>query len=248
MAEATGTGSEASDHASHTRTVSERPDEAPRARVLRNARVARRVHAGTYLTTALLLLSGLAVMGEGRAAVANLIGGHVAAARWHRWVGYALIGAGLVIPMVRWRAAVGFLAESVRFRPSDIRWFQSYPRFVLRPSHHAPARHEGHFDPGQRVLNCAIVLAFVALASTGVVMSFPEAVIPSVFGWSLRIHRAATWLLVASVAGHLLVATGLLSAYRGVWRAMHRDGRVPADLAAKLWPAWAEARHQPNSR
>lgn len=218
------------------------------SRVLRNAAGPRRIHAGTYLATVFLLLSGIAVAGEGHPVLANLLGGHVAAAEWHRWVGYALIGAGLVIPVVRWRAAVGLLAESVRFRPSDIGWFQSYPRFVLRPSHHAPARHEGHFDPGQRVLNCIILAAFAALAATGVVMSFPQAVIPSVFGWSLRIHRAVTWLLVASVAGHLLVATGVLSAYRGVWRAMHRDGRVPADLAAKLWPAWAQARQRPKSR
>lgn len=204
------------------------------------------MHGGVYLATAFLLLSGVAVGGEGHPAVADLIGGHVAAAAWHRWVGYGLIGLGLLIPLMRPGAAGRFLAESIRFRPSDVRWFAKYPRFVLRPSRHDPERHEGHFDPGQRVLNCVILLAFTALGATGMVMSFPEAVTPTAFAWSLRIHRAATWVLVGSVAGHVLVASGVLAAYRGVWRAMHWDGRVPTGLAAKLWPAWAEAQEARN--
>jgi len=211
-------------------------------RLLRNAPPARRLHAGIYLTTAFLLYSGVAVAGEGRPALENAIGGHVAAAVSHRWVGYALIGTGLAVLALRSRAARRFLLESVRFRPADLLWFTTYPLFLLRPSRHAPARHEGHFDPGQRVLNCVILLSFTILAVTGIVMSFPEAVTPAAFGWSLRIHKAATWVLAGSVGGHVLVASGILPAYRGVWRAMHGGGRVPAGLARRLWPRWAEDR------
>ncbi len=213
-------------------------------RLVRNAPPARRLHAGTYLTTAFLLYSGIAVAGEGRPGLANPIGGHVAAAISHRWVGFALIGAGLVVPTVRPGAALRFLAESVRFRLPDVRWFATYPLFLMRPGRHAPAPHDGHFDPGQRILNCVIIASFAALSVTGIVMSFPAAVTPGAFGLSLRIHRAATWVLGASVAGHVVVASGILSAYRGVWRAMHRDGGVPAGLARRLWPRWAEERER----
>lgn len=48
--------------------------------LLRNARAPRRMHGGVYLATAFLLLSGVAVGGEGHPAVADLIGGHVVAA------------------------------------------------------------------------------------------------------------------------------------------------------------------------
>jgi hypothetical protein len=42
------------------------------------------------------------------------------------------------------------------------------------------------------------------------------------------------------LAGHLLVAIGVLPGYRGVWRAMHLAGRVPVATARRIWPGWAE--------
>jgi formate dehydrogenase subunit gamma len=110
---------------------------------------------------------------------------------------------------------------------------------VLRPSRNAPAPHEGHFDPGQRLFNLAAGAALLALSATGLLMSFPRAFVPAVFAWSLRVHRVATWWLLAAVAGHVLVASGVLRAYRGAWRAMHGGGRVPRELAERLWPSWA---------
>lgn len=206
--------------------------------LLRNARSPRRIHAGMYVATAFLFFSGISVTGEGHPVLADLIGGHVAAAGWHRWVGFGLIGAGLLLPVLRPRAAFRFFAESVRFHLSDLRWSASYPGFVFR--RHDPARHEGHFDPGQRVLNCLILLSFAALSVTGIIMSVPERVTPAAFAVSFNIHVVATVVLAALVAGHVLVASGLLPAYRGVWRAMHGGGRVSPDLARRLWPVWAE--------
>jgi cytochrome b subunit of formate dehydrogenase len=219
-------------------------------RVLRNGPGARRFHSGVYLITGFLMFSGLSLLGEGAPGLEALLGGHVAAAHWHRWIGFALIGLALLVMAFRPRASSRFLGNSVRFRRSEIAWFTTYPRFVLRPSRHSPARHDGHFDPGQRVMNVVIVLSFVVLSATGILLSFPQAFTPTAFAWSLRVHKFATWVLIAAVAGHVLVATGVLRAYRGVWRAMHRDGRVPAPLAHRLWPAWAEREvaGKPSSR
>ncbi len=209
-------------------------------RLLRNRPAARRLHAGLYLLTLALLASGIAVLGEGIRPLERVFGGHVASARTHRWLGYALVAAAGLIGVGRPRAALRFLAESGRIRRSELRWFVSYPGFVLRPSRNRPARHEGHFDPGQRLFNLVVLGALLALSATGLLMSFPRAFVPAVFAWSLRVHRAATWALGVAVAGHVLVASGALRAYRGAWRAMHGGGLVPRSLAERLWPAWAE--------
>jgi formate dehydrogenase subunit gamma len=210
------------------------------SRLLRNRPAARRLHAAVYLLTIFLFLSGLAVLGGGTPALEALLGGHVATARWHRWIGFGLLGLGILVAVVRPRASAWFIAASVRFERQDFRWFARYPRFLLRPSRHAPGRHEGHFDPGQRLFNLTVVASLLALAATGVVMSFPQRFLPVAFAASLRIHRGTTWVLALAVAGHLLVTSGVLRGYRGVWRAMHRDGRVTEALADLLWPKWAK--------
>jgi cytochrome b subunit of formate dehydrogenase len=179
------------------------------------------------------------VLGEGWPPLESLLGGHVAAARWHRWVGFGLTALGLLVAVLRSRTSAWFLAESVRFRPQDLDWFVRHPRFLLSPSRYAPAPHEGHFDPGQRVFNVIVLVALLALAATGAVMSFPQRFVPAAFAASIQVHRAATWGLGIAVAGHLLVVSGVFRGYRGVWRAVHRDGRVAAALGHALWPTWA---------
>jgi formate dehydrogenase subunit gamma len=57
------------------------------------------------------------------------------------------------------------------------------------------------------------------------------------FAWVTRTHRYASYALVALVAGHILVAAGVLPGYRGAWRGMHLRGRVRADTVRRLWPA-----------
>jgi formate dehydrogenase subunit gamma len=198
------------------------------------------VHTVLYVATAVLLLSGVAVVGEGVRGLEALFGGHAATARAHRYLGFALVAVAAALVALRPRACGRFLVESFRFRSADRRWFASYLPFLLRPSQRRPARHEGHFDPGQRLYNLLVVVSLVVLAATGVVMSFPKTFTPDAFAWSLRIHRAATWILMAAVIAHLALASGVTRAYRGAWRAMHGDGRVPRELAEKLWPRWAE--------
>ena len=225
------------------------PESEPRAggadaRILRNTRAARRLHLIVYVAITLLFVSGISLLGNGIPRIEALFGGHESTGRWHRWIGFALIALALLVSLVRSKSVWRFLRDSIRFRAADIDWFLTYPRFVARPARNAPARHEGHFDPGQRVFNCVIVLAFVVLSITGLFMCFPERFTPAVFAWSFRFHRWATWAIVVAVLGHVLIASGLLRAYRGVWRAMHGSGRVHVALAERLWPRWTEEKSE----
>lgn len=220
-----------------------RPTEPARA-LPRNGRRSRLLHTLTYLSTLFLAYSGIALFFEGHPGLSRPLGGHVPTATSHRLVGYGLLVAVLLIAVVWGRAAGRFLADSIRFSRLDARWLAGYPRLALAPGSARPAEHRGHFDPGQRVFNVLLLLAFVVLGATGIVMGMPERFLPSVFGWSLRIHELATWVLLGLLAGHLLLASGLLPGYRGVWRAMHLGGRVPAATARRLWPHWAAARER----
>jgi formate dehydrogenase subunit gamma len=223
------------------RRAAEVEDPGP-APLRRNGRRARLLHLLVYLSTLLLAYSGIAVLAEGHPALARPLGGHVAAATSHRLVGYGLLIALALVAVVWWRAAGRFASESLRFDRHDLRWLAAYPRMALTPARQAaPAPHRGHFDPGQRIFNLLLVLALLVLGATGVVMGVPQRFLPSVYGLSLRIHELATWVLLGLVAGHLLLASGALPGYRGVWRAMHLGGRVPAATARRLWPSWSAA-------
>lgn len=215
-----------------------------RTTLLRNRPAARRLHATVYLLTAFLAFSGVAVSGEGRPSLEDLLGGHETTAASHRWIGFLLIGVLLLVAAVRPVAIGRFIAESVRIRAREINWFKTWPRFVLRPRRNAPSRHEGHFDPGQRAFNLVVVVSFLALAVSGVVMSLPERFTQKAFAVSFDVHVVATVVLVVAVAGHIAIASGVLNAYRGVGRAMHLGGWVRADLARRLWPRWAEAQER----
>ena len=214
------------------------PASAP---VVRNGCRARWLHTLVYLSTVFLAYSGIAVLLEGHPGLSRPLGGHVPTATSHRLVGYGLLMVAALVALVWWRAAGRFVTSSVRFSRLDLRWLAGYPRMALTPGRSRPAQHRGHFDPGQRVFNMLLVLTFLVLGVTGIVMGMPERFLPSVFGWSLRIHKLATWVLIGLVAGHLLLASGLLPGYRGVWRAMHLGGRVPAATARRLWPHWSAA-------
>lgn len=96
----------------------------------------------------------------------------------------------------------------------------------------------GHFDPGQRIANLVLIGLLLVLAISGaglvVVTGGP------VFVWLARAHRWATYAVTPVLLGHILVASGLLPGYRGVWRAMHLGGRLPSRVARRLWPATLE--------
>ncbi|SFO23186.1 formate dehydrogenase subunit gamma [Actinomadura madurae] len=61
-----------------------------------------------------------------------------------------------------------------------------------------------------------------------------------VFAVLVRVHKWATYACTVLIAGHVLVASGVLPGYRGVWRSMHLGGRLDARVAGRLWPGWLE--------
>lgn len=206
----------------------------------RTSRRARLIHTSAYLTTLALLLTGwwLVARGEGRPSpLSELVG--VADTRLHVWFGWALavvLGLPLVIGS---RGVILFVRETFRVDRGDGRWWRAWPSAVLTGRF---GRHEGHFDPGQRLANILLVGGLLVLTGTGIGMTVLHG--GPVFAWLTRIHRWSTYVVTPVVAGHVLVALGVLPGYRGVWRAMHLGGRVSEQVARRLWPAWAE-RHAP---
>jgi formate dehydrogenase subunit gamma len=171
---------------------------------------------------------------EGRPSpVARALG--IGDAEMHLWLArvFAVL---LVLPLVfGWRGIATFVRETVRRDPGDLRWWRRWPAATLTGRF---ARHEGAFDPGQRLMNVVLVGGLVVLTATGIVLSFLHG--GSLFATLDRVHRWTGVAVTLAVAGHVVVAAGLLPGYRGAWRSMHLGGRVREDTARRLWPAWTE--------
>lgn len=204
--------------------------------VERYGRPVRWFHAGVYVGVLLLLATGwwLLTGREGDPSPLALLT-TVADAQLHTLVGWALTvlaGVGMLLGV---RAARTFVAESLRFRASETSWFARWPAAIFTGRF---ARHEGHFDPGQRIMNVAVTLSLLALVGSGAGLAAVSG--GPVFVWLVRIHTWSTYVVTPLLAGHVLVASGVLPGYRGVWRSMHLGGRLRADVARRLWPGWLE--------
>jgi cytochrome b subunit of formate dehydrogenase len=204
--------------------------------VSRNNAKTRWFHAGVYLTVLVLLFTGwwLTLGNEGAPSVLADVTG-VPDAEMHTWVGWVFSGLAALGVVLGWRAARTLLADSVRFRRTDVRWLARWPGAVFTGRF---GRHEGHFDPGQRIMNIVLIASLLALIVSGVglvlVSGGPE------FVMYRQIHLWATYVITPALAGHIVVAAGILPGYRGGWRAMHLGGRLRAPVAERLWPAWLE--------
>jgi formate dehydrogenase subunit gamma len=205
-------------------------------RIVRYRRAARWFHAATYLVVLTLLFTGWWLLSghEGQPSVlASWFGtGDV---DLHKRAGWALVVLAGIGVTIGGRAAFTFVKETFRFDRGDLRWFRQLPRAVLTGRF---ARHEGHFDPAQRVLNVAFVVTLLTLIVTGIGL-LTVAGGPT-FATLDRVHRDATAVLVVLVVLHVVVAIGVLPGYRGVWRSMHLGGRVSTRTAARIWPAATE--------
>lgn len=205
-------------------------------RIERNNRKTRWFHATTYATVLILLATGwwLWLGQEGKPSIlAELTG--IADTELHTNLGWVLAGvAGLGI-LIGWRAAVTLIRDSVRFRKTDFTWLIRWPRALVTGRF---ARHDGHFDPGQRVANLVMVVLLIALIGSGIGLVTVSG--GPAFVWFSRIHRWATYLFTPVLIGHVLIASGVLPGYRGVWRAMHLGGRLRQRDAARVWPGWLE--------
>ncbi|ACQ78508.1 hypothetical protein Bcav_0243 [Beutenbergia cavernae DSM 12333] len=206
--------------------------------VERNNRRTRWLHAGVYVLVLVLLLTGwwLTLGQEGRPSVlARLL--RLPDAEIHTWAGWAFAAIAAAGVTLGWRAARTLLTDSVRFRRTDLGWFARWPKAVLTGRF---GRHDGHFDPGQRIANLVMLALLLALIVSGVglwaVSGGPA------FVWFNRVHRWSTWVITPVLLGHILIAAGVLPGYRGVWRAMHLGGRLRRRDAARVWPGWLERR------
>ena len=107
-----------------------------------------------------------------------------------------------------------------------------------RYSRAGSARHEGKWDPGQRIANLVIVVGLLVLIVTGVGLATLHG--GPVFAVMAKVHKWTAILLTPVLLGHIVVAAGVLPGYRGVWRSMHLGGRLRPETADRLWPAWSD--------
>ncbi|MGH9111364.1 MAG: cytochrome b/b6 domain-containing protein [Acidimicrobiales bacterium] len=231
-------------------TATERAEAPVEPAVVRNNRPTRWLHAALYLTTTALLITGwwLRTGHEGEPSVlAELFDSPDTDV--HEIAGWVLLGIAVAGPLLGIRAAITFVRETLRVDRGDGAWFWRWPLGAVTGRF---GRHRGHFDPGQRIANMAFVATLGTLVVTGVMLTTLSG--GSTFATMVRVHRAATYVLTALVAGHLVITLGLLPGYRGVWRAMHLRGRVPDATARRVWPAsissepGSDANHQLRGR
>lgn len=211
-------------------------------RVERYRRPARWFHAGTYVSVLILLATGwwLLVGQEGHASPLALLAG-MSDIALHRLVGWILAGLAVAGVLLGARAIPSFAAESVRLRRSELGWFSRWPAAVFTGRF---GWHQGRFDPGQRILNVTLIFGLAVLVGSGAGLTVVHG--GPTFVLLARVHKWTTYPVTGLIVGHMIVASGVLPGYRGVWRSMHLGGRVDADVARRLWPAWLRgipARH-----
>lgn len=153
----------------------------------------------------------------------------------HKDAGWALVALGALALPFGVRGVATFVTDTLSYRRGDGRWLARWPVATLTGRFE---RHEGHFDPGQRIANIVLAGGLLVLVGTGIGLVDVHG--GTAFVWLLRVHRYTTYVLTVFVAGHVVIASGLLPGYRGVWRSMHGRGLVRADVARRLWPGWLE--------
>lgn len=202
--------------------------------IRRYNRRTRWLHAGVYVTVLILLATGwwLVAGQEGEPSpLARFTA--VPDTTVHLWTGWALAGLTALAVALGLRGVRTFVAESVRFDRTDLRWFVRWPAAALTGRF---GRHDGHFDPGQRIANIVLVLSLATLVGSGVGLAFVTG--GPGFVVLRQVHRWATFIVTPVVIGHIVIASGMLPGYRGVARAMHWGGKLRIEVARRIWPGW----------
>ena len=202
----------------------------------RFGRWARWFHAATYVAVLVLLGTGwwLLTGREGDPSPLSRLTG-IPDTTIHIRIGWVFTGLVVVAGVLGVRSVVRFVAESVRFHRTDLRWFLRWPAALVTGRF---ASHDGRYDPGQRVLNIVLILGLAVLVVSGVGLAMLHG--GPVFAVLAQVHRIATYPVTVLLAGHVLVAAGVLPGYRGVWRSMHLGGSLRHDVARRLWPTWTD--------
>lgn len=196
----------------------------------RYARPARWFHAVVYLLVLLLLIGGWWFVVD---RYQHPIFGPDAFI--HEAAGLMLAIVSILYAAARAGAVRRFVRESISHEPGDTHWLAAWPRATITGRF---PRHDGHFDPGQRLANLVMLTTLALIVLSGLAMLYLPGNGTS-FN-ALGIHRWTTFALTPVIAGHILVASGLLPGYRGVWRSMHLGGRLPVRVAQRIWPGWTE--------
>jgi cytochrome b subunit of formate dehydrogenase len=202
----------------------------------RNNRPTRWFHAGAGLVVVVLLGTGWWLWAglEGRPSpLARMTG--IGDAALHTASGWVLVAVAVAGAVLGRRAVRTLVAESVRFRRSDLRWLARWPRAAFAGRFD---RHDGLLDPGQRIATIVLLGLLALLVASGAGLAVVSG--GPVFAVLGGVHRAATYLVTPVLAGHVLVASGILPGYRGIWRAMHLGGRLYVADARRVWPGWTE--------
>lgn len=204
--------------------------------VERNRRPARWFHAGVYVTVLVLLATGwwLLLGNEGSPSVLARAT-RMSDADLHTVTGWVLAGLTALAAVVGARGWRTFWRESVRFHSGDAAWFRRWPAAIFTGRF---GRHEGRFDPGQRIANLVLVATLLALVVSGVGLALVSG--GPAFVWFAQVHRWSTYVVTPVVVGHMIIASGILPGYRGVWRAMHLGGHLHRADAERVWPTWTE--------
>ena len=202
----------------------------------RFGRWARWFHAATYIAVLVLLGTGwwLLTGREGDPSPLSRLTG-TPDTTIHIRIGWAFAGLVVVAGVLGARSAVRFVAESVRFHRTDLGWFLRWPAAVVTGRF---ASHGGRYDPGQRILNVVLMVGLAVLVGSGVGLALLHG--GPVFAVLAQVHRIATYPVTVLLVGHVLVASGVLPGYRGVWRSMHLGGHLRDDVARRIWPVWTE--------
>jgi cytochrome b subunit of formate dehydrogenase len=200
--------------------------------VRRYGRAARWFHAGLYVTVLVCLATGWWFILDGYrndSPIATMTG--ISDGEVHELAGYAAVAVTLLWLPFGVRGIKPFVRDTLRFRRGDGRWLAELPRAAFTGRF---GEQYGHFDPGQRLANIVIVLTLIVLVSSGLGMIY----LPPIGIDLLVVHRWSTFLVTPVILGHIVVASGILPGYRGVWRSMHLGGRLPIDVAKRIWPGW----------
>ncbi|MGW0228014.1 cytochrome b/b6 domain-containing protein [Actinopolymorpha singaporensis] len=205
--------------------------------VRRYNRKTRWFHAVSYTILVVLFGTGwwLTLGNEGRPSILARVSG-VPDTRIHTLTGWVSAAAAVVGLLAGRRALRTFLAESVRTDPGDLEWFRRWPVAVLTGRF---PHHRGHFDPGQRLFNLAIAGCLLVVIVSGVGLAWLSG--GSLFTILVRVHRWGTYVGTALILGHVTIASGILPGYRGAWKSMHLGGRLPVQVARRLWPSWTSS-------
>ena len=210
--------------------------------VERHSRRTRWFHAAVYLVTLPLIFTGWWLL-VGREGAPSLLESALGTpdTTIHVWLGRGLAGLAVAACVFGRGGVTTFVRETFRRDPGDGRWWRRWPAAAVSGRF---ARHEGYFDPGQRAANVAIVGGLLVLTVGGLVMTTVHG--GPAYVWLHRVHRWAALAVTVALTGHVLIAIGVLPGYRGVWKAMHRGGRLPEDVARSIWPGWTERHGAPT--